>query len=56
MRDDDQRPAMRDPRNVGVHDRFAFGIERAGGFVKNKNGRIDDQRPRDRQPLPLAAR
>ena len=56
VRNDDQRSAMRDPRDVGVHDRFAVGVERARRLVQDQDRRIDDQRPRNRESLPLTSR
>src|SRR3954452_5978679 len=56
VRDDDQRAALRDAQQIGVDDRLAVGIERAGRFVEDQDGRIADQPRGDREPLPLAAR
>ena len=56
VRNDDQGSTMRDTRNVGVDDRFAVGVQRARRLVQDQDRRIDDQRPRNRQSLPLAAR
>ncbi len=55
VRDNDQRPATRDPRNVGVHDGLAISVECARCLVKNEDRRIDDQRTCDRKPLPLSS-
>ena len=37
---DDDRATPRDPLDVGVDDRLAVGIERAGGFVENEDARV----------------
>ena len=56
VRDDDQGAVPGDAQQIGVDDRLAVGIERAGRLVEDQNARIADQRARDRQPLALAAR
>ena len=53
--DDHHGPAARDAQQVGVDQRLALGIERAGGLVEDQDARIGDQRARDREALPLAA-
>src|ERR1700736_387526 len=56
VRDDDQRPALGDAQQVGVDNRLAVGVERAGRLVEDQDPRIADQRPRDGEPLLLTAR
>ena len=56
VRNDDHRPTARNPANVLVDDRLAVRIKRAGRLVENQDLRVENQRPRDRQSLPLAAR
>src|SRR5229473_1250838 len=46
VRNDDQRPALRDAQQVGVDDGLAVGIERAGCLVEDQDPRIADQRAR----------
>ena len=41
--------------HVVLDDLFALVIKRAGCFIKNQYPRIPNQRPRNRDPLPLAA-
>src|SRR5579872_3143756 len=55
VRNDDHGPAASDSRYVGVDDRLAFGVERAGRLVKDQYSRIQDQGASDRQPLALPA-
>src|SRR5215213_217796 len=55
MRDHDQRASLRDFHQIGVDDRLAVGIERAGRLVEHQNARIAHQRARDRQTLALSA-
>ena len=56
MRNHDHRPPLRDPADVFVDDRLAVRIERACRLVEDEDLRVEDQRARDRQALPLAAR
>ena len=35
---------------------LGFGVDRGGRLVEDQDPRIDQQRPGDRDPLPLAAR
>ena len=53
VRNDDQSPAAPDTGEIVGYDRFALGIKRAGCFVENENTRVDNQRPRNCQPLAL---
>ena len=48
------RPA-RDAEQVGIDQRLALRVERAGRLVEDQDARIGDQRARDREPLALAA-
>ena len=36
MRDDDHGAAVGDALDIGVDDRFAFRVERAGRFIENR--------------------
>ena len=56
VRDDDQGAALRNAQQVGVDDRLAVGVERAGRLVEDQDPRVADQRPRNREPLLLTAR
>ena len=56
VRDDDDRAPLRDLSHVVLDDPFALIIKRARRLVENQNARICDQRPRDRDALPLATR
>src|SRR5262245_18216960 len=39
-----------------VENQFlGFGIQRRRWFLEQQDGRVPDERPRDRDPLPLAA-
>ena len=53
--DDDHGPAACNSVQVGVHQRLAFRIERAGGLIQDQDARILDQRAGNRQALLLAA-
>src|SRR5579871_999464 len=55
VRDADDGAVAGDIQKVGVDDRLALGVERAGRFVEDQDRRLDDQRPRDRQALALTA-
>src|SRR5205823_9291232 len=44
VRDDDQRTALGDAREIGVDDRFAVGIERARRLVEHQDARVAHQR------------
>ncbi|MNF61828.1 hypothetical protein D3C84_434920 [compost metagenome] len=53
---DDQGGAVFHQAWQGLLDQvFALGIEGAGGFIEQQNGRIDQQRPCDGESLALAA-
>ena len=51
VRHDDHRPTARDAQQVGVDQRLAFRVERAGGLVEDQDPRIVDQRARDGEAL-----
>ena len=54
---DDQRGAPRHQPFERAQERcLGLGIERTGGFVEDENGRVLQHGPRNRQPLPFAAR
>ena len=38
-----------------LHEAFALGIERTGGFIQNENGRVFQDGPGNGHPLALAA-
>src|SRR6202043_1890693 len=44
VRDDDQGAALRDAQQVGVDDRLAVGVERAGRLVEDQDAWVADQR------------
>ena len=53
---DDQRGAVFQKQiQIRPNRLFRIRVQRVGRFVKNQNFRIAVQRPRDRDPLPLAA-
>src|SRR3974377_809438 len=52
--DDKRSPRFHDLGERGLHPCLGERIERAGRVVKNENGRILEQCPRDRQTLALA--
>ena len=56
VRHDDHRAATRDAQQVGVDQRLAFRIERAGGLVQDQDARVVDQRAGDGEALLLTAR
>src|ERR1700722_16652745 len=53
MGDDDHGPAARDAQQVGVDQRLAFRVERAGRLVQDQDARIGNQGPGNRQALLL---
>src|SRR5262245_66144582 len=56
MRDDHDRPARADGRQVLVDQPLRFIVERAGGFVEDQYRRTSDQRPGETDALTLTAR
>ena len=55
MRDHDRGPALAEFGDGDLHQLLRFGIERGGGLVEQDDGRVLDERARDRHPLALAA-
>ena len=55
VRDDEHRAAGEQPIHGFLDQTLGFGVERGSRFVENQNWRIDEQRARDRDALPLAA-
>ena len=55
VRDDDRRPALHRLPEAEADAGLGGGVHRRGGVVEDQDPRIDEQRPRDRDPLPLAA-
>ena len=56
VRDDDEGAAFGDPQQIGVDDRFAFGVECARRLVQDQDPRVPEQRPSNGQALTLAPR
>lgn len=56
MRDDQNGATARHRFQIGLDDLLAFGIKRRGGFIKNENARLGDERPCNGDPLALSAR
>ena len=57
MRDDDPRDSTLGRGPQQAHDRLAVDrVERAGRLVREQEPALADDRPRDRDPLALAAR
>ena len=56
MRDDERRAVPHQVRQRLLHQPLGFGVERRGRLVEDQDRRVLQERPRDRQPLPLAAR
>ncbi len=54
MRDRNHRPSFGHALQIGIDDGFALRVERAGGLVEDQHRRIDQQRSRNGNPLPLA--
>ena len=55
MRDHHHGAVLHQVGQRGLHQGFAFGIERRGGFVQNQDGRVLEDGARDGQALALAA-
>ena len=53
--DDDRRPAAHRRFQRCLHDPLAFGVETAGRFVEQQQGRVLEDRAGDGDALPLAA-
>ena len=56
VRDDEHRAAGEQSVDRLLHESFRLGVERRRRLVENEDRRIDEQRARDREALPLAAR
>ena len=56
MRDRDRRPALGEPVERLLHEPLGLGVERARRLVEHEHRRVAQDRPRDRDPLLLAAR
>src|SRR5271170_4090992 len=56
MRDDDDGSVPDDPAHVALYQTLAVIIQRGGRLVEYQDPRIGGERPRDCQPLALAAR
>ena len=54
--DHERRPVAHQVRQRFLDQPFRLGVERRGGFIEDQDGRVFQERPRDRQALPLAAR
>ena len=55
VRDDEHRAAGEQPVDGLLHEPLGLGVERRRRFVENEDRRIDEQRARDGETLPLAA-
>ena len=55
MRDHKHRASAHQIVQRRLHQRFRLAVQRGGGLIQNQNRRILQQRPRNRQPLALAA-
>ena len=53
--DRDRRPPGDEPVDRRLNDRFGLGIDARRGLVEDQDPRVYQQRPGDREPLPLAA-
>ena len=56
VRDHQHGPLGHEPVDRLLHQPLRLGVQRAGGLVEDQDGRVAEQRPGDRDPLPLAAR
>src|SRR5919201_4817 len=55
VRDRNRRPPLREPVERRLHEPLGLGVERARRLVEDENRRVAENRPRDRDPLLLAA-
>src|SRR5436190_6719017 len=55
VRDDEHRAVRHQAVDRFLHQALGLGVERAGRFVENEDGRIAEQRPGDRDALALPA-
>ena len=56
MRDQEDGAPRTHLAHVLLNNALGFVVERARGLIQDQNAGIDDERPRDGNPLPLAAR
>src|SRR4051812_28940061 len=56
MGDDKCRSARAQRPKPILDERLAFAVKARSGFVEDEKARIREDRPRNRDPLPLAAR
>src|SRR5579875_1220303 len=56
VRDRDRRPPLREPVERLLDEPLGLGVERGGRLVEDEDRRVAEDRPRDRDPLLLAAR
>ena len=56
MRDDERGAIAHELHQRLLDAALGFVVERRGGFVEDQDGRVLEQRARDRDALPLAAR
>ena len=54
VRDHQHRAVLHEPLERLLHQPLTLGVERGRGLVEEQDRRIAEQRPRDRQALPLA--
>ena len=55
VRDDERRPAQHRAAQADADQRLGRGVDGCGGVVEDEDPRVDRERPRNREPLPLAA-
>ena len=55
VRDRDRRPSLGEPVERLLHEPLGLGVERARRLVEHEDRRVAQDRPRDRDPLLLAA-
>jgi len=56
VRDRDRRPAPDEPGQGVLDLGLGLGVDRARRLVEDQDARVLEEGPRDRDPLPLAAR
>ena len=55
VRDDEHRAPREEAIDGLLHETLGLGVERRRRLVEDENRRVDEQRPRDGEALPLAA-
>ena len=55
VRDDERRPAGHRAAQADADQRLGRGVDGGGRVVEDQDPRVDRERPRDREPLALAA-